>query len=264
MDLGVYDLHGKVAFVTGGGTGIGRGIAEELAHGGADVAINALTDRYVVPLCERLSETSGQRATPIIGDLTTPAAADAAVAEVIGEFGRIDVLVNALGEAGRNFLVALPESDTPGMTDEELLEILNLNLLGTIYCSRAVGPHFLDRQSGKVINISGIASVRVSGPGSTMYTTSKTAISGFTRALAVEWAAHNIQVNTVSPGGDFPDPIRAADRFEERRASTAKRTPLGRAGDIAEIGYLVRFLASDAANFITGQTIHIDGGISLL
>lgn len=264
MSVGECDLHGKVAFVTGGGTGIGRGIAEELAIAGADVAINAISDRHVVALCERLSERTGRRAIPVIGDLTTPASAASAVDEVLAHFGQLDVLVNTLGEAGRHFLVALPDPDRPGMTDQELFEILSLNLLGTIYCSRAVGSHFLERRGGKVINISGIASVRVSGPGTTMYTTSKTAISGFTRALAVEWAPYNIQVNTVSPGGDFPDPVRAADHFEERRANSASRTPLGRAGDIEEVGYLVRFLASDAANYITGQTIQIDGGISLL
>jgi NAD(P)-dependent dehydrogenase (short-subunit alcohol dehydrogenase family) len=257
------DLTGKVAYVTGAGTGIGRGIAEVLARSGADVAVNALTDRYVVDLCERMAKETGRRVVPIVGDVVTNDGARAATTAVLDALGRIDILVNTLGEAGRKFLVTLPDGGEPGISDDELQEVMNLNLMGTIACTRAVGPHFLERRSGKVVTISGIAAVRVGGPGSTIYTTAKTALSGFTRALAIEWAPYNIQVNCVAPGGDYPDPIRAGDQFEARRVATAAKTPLGRAGNVEEIGEAVRFFASSASDYITGQTLIIDGGISL-
>src|SRR5665213_222455 len=257
-----HDLTGKVMFVTGAGRGIGRGIAEVAAECGADVAINALTNRYVNELAARIADDTGRRVVPIIGDVTTPTGARAAVESVIGEFGRIDILVNNLGDAIGKPLVALPGDDRDGMTDEEVALVMDLNLSATIACTRAAGAAMLERRNGKVINISSFAALR-GGANTVIYSTAKTALTGFTRALALEWAPFGVQVNAVAPGS-FPDPVTSGDRYQASLARAAENTPIGRAGDVREIGYAVAFLASSAAEYIVGQTLSVDGGVSLL
>jgi NAD(P)-dependent dehydrogenase (short-subunit alcohol dehydrogenase family) len=259
---GAEDLEGKVMFVTGAGRGIGRGIAEVAAESGALVAINARTDRYVNDLADKIVKESGSRVVPIVGDVTTPAGATAAVNEVIAQLGGIDVLVNCLGDSIGKPLVALPGDERPGMTDEEVQTVMDLNLSATIACTRAAGAHLLAKGSAAtVINISSFAAAR-RGAGSVIYTTAKTALSGFTRALALEWAPYRVRVNAVAPGS-FPDPVTSGERYEQSLARLANEVPLGRAGEVREIGYAVRFLASDEAAYITGQTIYVDGGTTL-
>jgi len=257
-----HDLSGKIMFITGAGRGIGRGIAEVAAECGADVAINALTDRYVNDLASRIAADTGRRVVPVIGDVTTAEGARAAVASVISEFGRIDVLVNNLGDAIGKPLVALPGDDREAMTDEEVAKVMDLNLSATIACTRAAGAAMLERRSGKVINISSFAALR-GGVNSVIYATAKTALTGFTRALALEWAPFGVVVNAVAPGS-FPDPVTSGDRYEASMARAAANTPIGRGGDVREIGYAVAFLASAESDYILGQTLPVDGGVSLL
>jgi NAD(P)-dependent dehydrogenase (short-subunit alcohol dehydrogenase family) len=257
-----YDLTGKVMFVTGAGRGIGRGIAEVAAECGADVAINALTDRYVADLAARIAEETGRRVVPIIGDVTTPAGAQAAVDAVVAEFGRIDVLVNNLGDAIAKPLVALPGDERGAMTDQEVETVMGLNLSATIACTRAAGAAMLERRSGTVINIAGVAA-RVGGVNTVIYTTAKTALTGFTRALALEWAPFGVHVNAIAPGS-FPDPVTSGERYEASMARAAANAPVGRGGDVREIGYAVAFLATSDADYIVGQTLSIDGGVSLV
>jgi 3-oxoacyl-[acyl-carrier protein] reductase len=254
------DLSGKVLFVTGAGRGIGRGIAEVASESGADVAINALTGRYVEDLAARLAAESGRRVIPVIGDVTTPEGAQIAVEYVLGELGKIDILVNNLGDSIGKPLVTLPDGKE-GMTDEEVQKVMDLNLSATINCTRAAGPHLLARRSGKVVNISSFAAQR-RGANTVIYSTAKTALTGFTRALALEWAPYNIQVNAVAPGS-FPDPVTSGERYEQSRARLAKEVPAGRAGEVREVGHLVAFVASAQADYLTGQTIHLDGGATL-
>lgn len=249
-------------FVTGAGRGIGRGIAEVAAECGADVAINALTDRYVNDLASRIAGETGRRVIPIVGDVTTPAGARAAVGAVVGAFGRIDVLVNNLGDAIGKPLVALPGDEREAMTDDEVETVMALNLSATIACTRAAGAAMLERRSGKVINISSFAALR-GGPNTVIYATAKTALTGFTRALALEWAPYGVSVNAVAPGS-FPDPVTSGDRYEASMARAATNAPIGRGGDVREIGYAVAFLASSEADYIVGQTLPVDGGVSLL
>lgn len=258
--MAANDLEGKVMFVTGAGRGIGRGIAEVAAAAGMDVAINALTPRYVDELAARLAGESGRRVIPVVGDVTTAEGAKAAVEAVLNELGDLDVLVNNLGDAIRKPLVSLPDA-AEGMSDEEVQRVLDLNLSATIHCTRAVGAHLLGRHRGKVINISSFAALR-RGAETVIYATAKSALTGFTRSLALEWAPYNIQVNAVAPGS-FPDPVTAGERYEANRARIAGEVPAGRAGDVREVGELVCFLASTKADYLTGQTIHLDGGSTL-
>jgi NAD(P)-dependent dehydrogenase (short-subunit alcohol dehydrogenase family) len=255
------DISGKVMFITGAGRGIGRGIAEVAAESGADVAINALTPRHVEGLAERLAKETGRRVVPVVGDVTTPAGAAAATSSVLADLGRIDILVNCLGDGIARPLWTQPGGDRERMTDEEVQKVMDLNLSATIACTRAAADHLIGRGSGRVINISSYAAARRGGD-MVIYTTAKTALTGFTRALALEWAPYGITVNAVAPGS-FPDPVTQGDRYEQARARVARDVPLGRAGEVREIGYAVRFLASADADYITGQTLYVDGGMSL-
>jgi len=254
MNIPEYDLTGKVAFVTGAGRGIGKGIAQVLAEAGADVIINALTPQYVDGLAADIGKATGRRVVPLMADVTKPDEVERAVARILREFGALHVLVNNLGDAIRKPLVSL--------SDEELRTILDLNLTATVLCSRAAGPHMLARRSGKVINITSFAAVK-GAPNLTIYAAAKAALVGFTRALALEWAPHGIQVNGIGPGL-FPDPVTVGDAAYRQRVEDAKRTvPLGREGRLREVGLLALYLASSASDYMTGQTIYLDGGLTL-
>ncbi len=259
-----FDVTGKVVLITGAGRGIGKGIAQVLAEAGADVAINALTPRYVEPTAAEIASASGRRVVPVIADVTKADGVQQAIDEVMQTFGRIDVLVNNLGDAIPKPLVALPgqAEATPALSDDELNFVMDVNLTEAILCTRAVGPHMLERRSGKVINISSWTA-RQGGGEMVVYTIAKTALVGFTRAQAIEWAPYGVQVNGIAPG-IFPDPVTVG---EERARQTAERTativPLGRPGQLREVGYLALYLASAASDYMTGQTLFLDGGMSL-
>lgn len=259
-----FDITGKVVFITGAGRGIGKGIAQVLADAGADIAINALTSTYVEGVAAEMAKASKRRVVPIVADVTDPDQVRTAVDTVLKTFGRIDVLVNALGDSIRKPLAPLPgkEDGGPPLSDADLRFIVDINLTGALLCTRAVGPHMLARRSGKVINIASWAGHRGGGD-MILYTTAKTALVGFTRAQALEWAPYNVHVNAISPGL-FPDIVTAG---EERFAQAARRAeqtvPLGRPGRLREVGLLALYLASDASDYMTGQTIPLDGGLSL-
>jgi NAD(P)-dependent dehydrogenase (short-subunit alcohol dehydrogenase family) len=258
-----YDVTGKVVFITGAGRGIGKGIAQVLAEAGADVALNALTPKFVNDTAAQIATASGRRVVPFVADVTNADDVRRIVASVLDTFGRIDVLVNALGDSIRKPLVTLPgNSDAPGVTDEELRFIIDVNLTEALLCTRAVGPHMLVRRSGKVINIASWTAHQ-GGRDMVLYTAAKTALAGFTRAQALEWAPYGIQVNAISPGL-FPDVVTAGEaRFRQSMQRAEQTVPLGRAGQLREVGLLALYLASAASDYMTGQTIPLDGGLGL-
>lgn len=257
-----YDVTGKVVFITGAGRGIGKGIAEVLAEAGADIALNALTPNYVVETARRIAAASGRRVVPVVADVTRSDSVQHAVDTVLDTFGRIDVLVNALGDSIRKPLVALPGKEGAGVTDEELKLIMDINLTEALLCTRAVGPHMLERRSGKVINIASWTAHQ-GGRDMVLYTTAKTALAGFTRSLALDWAPYNVQVNAIAPG-IFPDVVTSGEeRFRQTVQRAEQNVPLGRAGQLREVGLLALYLASRASDYMTGQTILLDGGLGL-
>jgi NAD(P)-dependent dehydrogenase (short-subunit alcohol dehydrogenase family) len=259
-----FDVTGKVVLITGAGRGIGKGIAQVLAEAGADVALNALTPKYVEGAAAEIMATSGRRVVPIIADVTKADEVRHAVDRVLASFGQIDVLVNALGDSIRKPLVALPgnENNTAGVSDDELRFIMDINLTEALLCTRAVGPHMLARRSGKVINIASWTAHQ-GGRDMVLYTTAKTAFAGFTRAQALEPAPYGIQINAIAPG-IFPDVVTAGEERVRQTAQRAKETvPLGRPGRLREVGFLALYLASAASDYMTGQTILLDGGMSL-
>jgi 2-dehydro-3-deoxy-D-gluconate 5-dehydrogenase len=257
-----FDVTGKVIFITGAGRGIGKGIAQVLAEAGADIALNALTAKYVEGTAAEIAKASGRRVVPIIADVTKTASTDQAVASVIKQFGRIDVLVNALGDSIRKPLVALPGKEGLAASDEELRFIMDVNLTEALLCTRAVGPHMLARRSGKVINIASWTAHQ-GGRDMVLYTAAKTALAGFTRAQALEWAPYNVHVNAISPGL-FPDVVTSGEERVRQTEERARQTvPLGRAGRLRECGLLALYLASAASDYMTGITIPLDGGLGL-
>jgi len=255
-----YEISGKVALITGAGRGIGRGIAEVLAEAGADIALNALTNRYVEKTAGEIASASGKRVLPVLADVTSTEGVQKVVDTVLKKFGHLDILVNCLGDAIRHPLVKLPDKEGASITDEELKLIIDINLTATILCTRAVGPHFLARLSGKIINISSVTAGRGGGD-LVLYTLAKSAVIGFTRTQALEWAPYNIQINSIAPGL-FPDTYIYSDKARLPE-SILRRIPLGRAGLVREVGLLALYLASPASDYMTGQTIFLDGGLSL-
>jgi 2-deoxy-D-gluconate 3-dehydrogenase len=259
-----FDMSGKVVFVTGAGRGIGKGIAQVLAEAGADVAINALTPKYVEPLAAEIAAATGRRAVPIVADVTKSDGVNGAVDKILMTFGRIDVLVNALGDSIRKPLVGLPGTESAGaaISDDDLDFIMDINLTEALLSTRAVGPHMLARGSGKVINVAAWTAHQ-GGRDMVLYTTAKTALAGFTRALALEWARHGVQVNCIAPGL-FSDIVTGGEERMRRTAERAKTdVPLGRPGLLREAGLLALYLASSASDYMTGQTILLDGGMGL-
>ena len=259
-----FDVTGKVAFITGAGRGIGKGIAQVLAEAGADIALNALTPKYVEHTAAEIAAATGRRVVPIVADVTRSDTVQQAVDQVMAAFGRIDVLVNALGDAIRKPLVALPDQKdgAPGVSDDELRFIMDINLSEALLCTRAVGPHMLQRRSGKVINIAAWTAHQGGGE-MVLYTTAKTALAGFTRSLALEWAPYGVQVNCIGPGL-FPDVVTSGEAGVQRSTERARQTvPLGRPGQLREVGLLALYLASAASDYMTGQTILLDGGLGL-
>jgi NAD(P)-dependent dehydrogenase (short-subunit alcohol dehydrogenase family) len=259
-----FDITGKVVFITGAGRGIGKGIAQVLAEAGADIALNALTPKYVETTAAEIAAASGRRVVPIVADVTQADGVRRAIDQIMTTFGRIDVLVNALGDSIRKPLVTLPDDNesAPGVSDDELRFIMDINLTEALLCTRAVGPHMLARRSGKVINIASWTAHQ-GGRDMVIYTTAKTALAGFTRAQALEWAPYGVHVNAISPGL-FPDLVTAGqERFRQLTQRAEQTVPLRRAGWLREVGLLALYLASDASNYMTGQTIPLDGGLGL-
>ena len=261
--LAEYNLAGKVALVTGAGRGIGTGIAEVLAEAGASVVINALTPRFAEGIARSIGEKTGGRVVAMTADVTDESAVAGLADRVLSDFGQIDILVNNLGDAIPGLLVPLPDRpDRPAVTESQLKLVIDLNLMAAIHCTRAFGPGMLERRRGKVINIASFAALRgqanLSG-----YATGKTALLGLTRSLALEWASYGIQVNAIAPGF-FPDPVTAgAEGYAKTCRDCETRVPAGREGRLREVGLLALYLASPASDYMTGQVLSLDGGLTV-
>ncbi len=246
----LFDLTGRVAIMTGAGRGLGRTMALALAAAGADLALASRTGSELESLVEEV-EALGRRAIAVPTDVTSPEACEAMVAAALDELGRLDVLVN---NAGMN--VRKPALE---LTPDEFDSVLQVNLKGYYNSARAVGGHFVAQRSGKLINISSILG-SVALPNQAAYASSKGAIDQLTKVLAIEWAEASVQVNSLAPTYFETDLTRPLYDDPERKAFIEDRTPMGRWGQPHELAGAVIFLASDASNFVTGQTILVDGG----
>jgi len=255
-----FDVADKTVIVTGAARGIGKGIARVFAEAGAQVMVTSLTDRYLMPLAEEM-EAAGHPITPLTADATDSGDWQRTVDVALEAWGHIDVLVNNLGDAIRKPLLPPPGTDGTPITDEEWRFVMDINLTEAFMGCRAVGPHMMERGSGRVINISGFAA-RKGSPEALVYSTAKAGLARLTQTLALEWAPYGITVNCIAPGV-FPDPETGEpERIAASRERARTTIPLGRVGRLREVGLLAVYLASDASEYMTGEILYLDGGLS--
>lgn len=245
-------LDGSVAFVTGAGRGIGRAIALKLAEGGASVAIADLDE----PSSQDTARACGERAFGIRIDVTDPQSVRDAVARTEQALGPIDVLVN---NAGWDKMEPFLDSD-----EETWDRVIAINLRGVLNCVKAVLPGMVERDRGRVVSISSDAA-RVGSSGEAVYAAAKAGIIAFSKTIAREVARHQINVNVVCPGPTNTDLFQEVTAANPRLADALKRAvPFGRLAEPDEIADAVVFLVSDEARFITGQTLSVSGGLTMI
>jgi NAD(P)-dependent dehydrogenase (short-subunit alcohol dehydrogenase family) len=246
----LFDLSGRVAIVTGASKGLGKAMASALAQAGADLALYA---RHVEGLTavKKAIEVLGRRAEFFVVDVLDKTEIGAAVRETIGVFGHVDILVN---NAGVNIRKPVLE-----ISPEEWDLVIDTNLKGYLLTAQAVVPHMLAAGRGKVINMASILGA-VALPSQVAYASSKGGVIQMTKVMALEWAKQGIFVNAIGPTY-FETPLVAQLRNDpERYNFIVDRTPMGRWGQPEELSGVVVFLASKASDFVTGQTIYVDGG----
>lgn len=249
MTLRALDLDGRVAVVTGGTSGIGLALVRGLSEAGA----------HVIPLGRRMDlvsaaasevESRGRRSLRVSADVTERATLDAALLAALAAFGHVDILVNCAGRTKRTPTLDLPEEEWNG--------ILETNLTGTLRASQVFGRHMVERGSGRIVNIASLASF-VGLFEVAAYTASKAAVAGLTRALALEWGPRGVNVNAIAPGV-FQTALNTALLDSERGREFLVRTPLRRYGRVEELQGACVFLSSDAASFVNGAILAVDGG----
>ena len=248
-----FRLDGRNAIVTGSGSGMGRAFSVALAHAGADVVITELPGKE--DAAESTAEevrAAGRRALTLALDVTQLSSIETMVKRVVDEWGHIDILVNNAGVNIRQFAA--------DVTEDAWDRIVDTNQKGVFFCSQVVGRHMIERgEGGKVINIASQIGL-VGDHQRVVYCSSKAGVINLTRALALEWAPHRINVNAIAPTYVRTPLVEALLEDEEVRKSVIGRIPLGRIAEPEDIAGAVVFLASPASDFVTGHTLVVDGG----
>lgn len=250
------DVKGKIAIITGSGQGLGRWMALGLAHAGADIVVSEINPDTGKSTAEEV-KSMGRRSLFIETDVARVDSIQAMVDRVVREWGGIDILVN---NAGVNIRKKVEE-----VTPEEFDRVAAINLRGAYFCAQAAGKVMIQQRQGKIINIASAAGLLVRpGIPNSVYATTKAGIIMFTKALAAEWSPYNINVNALAPGY-FATPLTAPRlKDPQSRQSIMDSTPLKRVGQAEDIIGPLVFLASDAAAFITGVCLSVDGGRTVL
>ena len=242
----------KVAFITGATRGIGKEIAITLAKEGYDIALNyrSENDELASAMNDIQSANTNVKCFPVKADISNFEECEAGVKAIIGNFGKIDVLVNNAGITKDTLLLR--------MKKEDFDSVIDVNLGGTFNVTKNVANYMLKAKSGRIINVSSV--VGVSGnAGQCNYAASKAGVIGFTKSLAKELASRNILVNAIAPG--FIETAMTDVLSDEVKSEIAKNIPLKRMGKVQDVANVVKFLASDDSSYITGQVINIDGGM---
>ena len=251
MVQGGKQLEGKVAIVTGGSRGIGFAVALSLAREGAEVVVCSRNLKAIEEAAERIRSEGGS-AHPYKVDVADSSSVSALVKDVAEKFGRIDILVNNAGLAADNLLMRLKEADWDSVIDT--------NLKGTFNFTKAVARSMIKQHGGKIINMTSVVGI-VGNAGQANYCASKAGIIGLTKSVARELASRNVTVNCVAPGL-----IRSAmteSLPDQAKEQAAELIPLGRMGEPEDVAEVVLFLASPAADYITGEVIRTDGGMAM-
>jgi len=243
-------LQGKNALVTGGSRGIGRAIALELAKQGANVAINFTSNENKALEVVKEIEGHGVTAISIKGNVTDTADVENMISTFNENFDTLDILVNNAGITKDNLLIRMKEEDWDGVMD--------VNLKGVFLATKAVARKMMKQKSGKIINVSSVVGV-MGNPGQGNYCASKAGVIGFTKSIAKELGGKNITVNAVAPGFIETDMTEVlSDKAKEAMLGSV---PLKRPGQPEDVARLISFLSSEDADYITGQVIHVDGGM---
>lgn len=250
MSYPAFDLNGKVAVVIGGTSGIGRAIANGLAEAGADVVASSNVEEMIEETALEL-EAKGKNTIRVASDVTDRASMENLLKESIAAFGKVDILVNSAGITKR--------APTVDYLEEDWNRIMEINLTGTLRACQIFGRHFIENQYGKIVNIASLSTF-VSLFEVAAYAASKAAVASLTKSLAVEWAKNNINVNAIAPGNFPTDLNRKLLNETPRGQEFLMRTPMKRFGRVEELAGAAIFLASDAASYVTGEVLVVDGG----
>lgn len=252
----LFDLSGHVALVTGGSRGLGLEVAEGLAEAGASLMLLARRDQWLGPAVDAMRKR-GFTCEGALCDVSRPEDVNAATEKTLAAYGKIDILVNNAG-----ITWGAPAEDMPF---EKWRAVLEVNLTGAFLFSQACGREMIRRRYGRIINIASIAGLKSAMPNGIHYAgyaSSKAGLLGLTRELAAQWAPHNIRVNAIAPGF-FPS--RLTEKvLEAARSYIESGIPMGRIGCPGELKGVAVFLAAPASNYITGQTIVVDGGATIV
>jgi 3-oxoacyl-[acyl-carrier protein] reductase len=242
-------LLGKTALVTGAGGGIGKATALLLAESGADVAVCDL-NKEAVEATEKEILALGRKSHSYTVDVSNSAQVQEMIKEIIADFSKIDILINNAGITRDNLLMR--------MKDEDWDLVLSVNLKSVYLLSKAVSRHMIKARSGNIVNVASVIGV-IGNTGQANYAASKAGVIGLTKSLAKEFASRNITVNAVAPG--FIKTAMTDKLSEEVKSKMLEGIPLGFLGETTDVAKVIRFLVSEDARYITGQVIHIDGGM---
>ena len=242
-------FEGKVAVVTGAARGIGQAIAQRLAQEGADVVICDLQAEWLAETAG-IVEGLGRKALPLAVDVGDSEAVNACINEVVKVFGKVDIMVNNAGITKDTLLVR--------MSDDDWDAVLRVNLKGTFLFSRAVAKHMMKQRSGAIVNIASISGI-IGTAGQANYAASKAGVIALTKSTANELAARGVRANAIAPG--FISSKMTDALSEDVRKQYLSRIPLGRFGTVEDIANAVVFLASEQSSYMTGQTLHVNGGM---
>lgn len=247
-----FDLSGKSILVTGGSRGIGRSIVESLAGAGARVAFTFRSSREDADALKQQLEGDGTECLSFQGDVSEMASAEEAVSSVVEAWGSIDVLINNAGITRDGLMLRMNEGDWDAVMNTNLKSVFN-------FCKAAYRP-MMKQRAGKIINLSSIVGV-IGNPGQTNYAASKAGIIGFSKSLAKELGARGVTVNVVAPG--YVETDMTAQLGDAAREAMMNAVVLKRAASPEDVANAVHFLASPAADYITGHVLHVDGGLAM-
>jgi NAD(P)-dependent dehydrogenase (short-subunit alcohol dehydrogenase family) len=251
----LFDLSGRAAIVTGGSRGLGREMAEGLAEAGASLMLCARREEWLTPTVEEF-RGRGFRAEGMLCDVVNPEQVRAVVGKTVEVFGKVDILVNNAGVSWGE----RPEQ----MPLDKWQKVIDVNLTGAFLFAQAAGREMLGRGYGRIINVSSVSGLQSSadGPHYVGYAASKAGLFGLTRELAASWGRQGVRVNAIAPGFFHS---RLADAvIDHAEPSIKARNPIPRVGEAGELKGVAVFLASDASNYITGQTVVVDGGRTIV